>query len=49
MIMGMTMGELLFYGGIGGTALFGLLFVLLWFVYEGKKKRLIKRIEQEFT
>ncbi len=49
MLMGMTMGEILFYGGIAGTAFFGLLFVLLWFIYEGKKKRLIKKIEQELS
>ncbi len=45
----LTMGQLLFYGGIAGTAFFGLLFVVLWFVYEGKKKRLIRKIEQEFS
>lgn len=45
--MEMTFGEILFYGGIAGTAFFGLLFVVLWFVFEGKKKRLIKRIEQD--
>jgi len=43
----MSKGELLFYGGMVGTALFGLLFVLSWVVYEKKKKKLIEKIEQE--
>lgn len=47
MLTEMTMGELLFYGGMAGTAFFGLLFVALWFIYEWRKKRLIRKIEQD--
>lgn len=43
----MTMGELMFYGGMGGTAVFILLFAVSWAVYERKKKQLIRKIEQE--
>ncbi len=50
MVLGeLTMGEMLFYGGIAGTAFFALLFVILWFVFERKKKKLIKKIEQEYS
>lgn len=45
--MAMTAGQLLFYGGIAGVVLFGILFVLSWVVYEKKKKKLIKKLEQE--
>lgn len=43
----MTTGQLLFYGGIAGVILFGILFVVSWAVYEKKKKNLIRKIEQE--
>lgn len=43
----MTTGELMFYGGIAGTALFAILFVASWAVFERKKKNLLRKIEQE--
>ena len=43
----MTTGQILFYGGIAGMVLFGILFAASWAVYEKKKKKLIRRIEQE--
>lgn len=43
----MTTGQILFYGGIGGTAFFALVFILSWAVFEKKKKKLIRQIEQE--
>lgn len=45
--MTMTTGQLLFYGGIAGAVFFGLLFVISWAVFEKKKKKLMKRIEEE--
>jgi len=45
----LTLGEMLFYGGIAGTVFFVLLFVVLWLVYEKKKKKLIRKIEQEYS
>ena len=36
--MTMTTGQLLFYGGIAGVILFGILFAASWAVYEKKKK-----------
>lgn len=47
MLTELTMGELMFYGGIAGIVFFGLLFVILWLVYEWRKKRLIRKIEQD--
>jgi len=45
--MAVTTGQLLFYGGIAGVVLFGILFILSWAIYEKKKKKLIQKIEQE--
>lgn len=44
----MTTGQLLFYGGIAGTVLFAILTVVMWVVYENKKKKLLRDIEQEY-
>ncbi len=44
----MTMGELMFYGGIVGTTVFGILFFALWGVFEKKKKKLRRQIEEEY-
>lgn len=44
----MTMGEMMFYGGIAGTAVFVILFFALWGVFEKKKKKLRKQIEEEY-
>lgn len=45
--MMMTTGQILFYGGIAGTVIFALLFVISWAVFEKKKKKLMKQIETE--
>lgn len=44
----MTTGQILFYGGSVGVALFGLLTIVMWIVYEKKKKKLLQDIEQEY-
>lgn len=44
----MTVGEIMLYGGIGGTAVFGILFFVLWGVFEKKKKKLRQEIEEEY-
>ncbi len=44
----MTIGQLLFYGGIAGVFIFGILTVVMWTIFEKKKKKLICNIEQEY-
>lgn len=43
----MTQGQLLFYGGIGGIAVFTIMFVLCWIIFDKKKNKLIKKIDSE--
>ena len=43
----MTEGQILFYGGIAGTAVFAVLVVIVWSIFEKKKKQLLKKIEDE--
>lgn len=45
----MTTGQILFYGGIAGTVLFAVLFVVTWVMFEKKKKKLMGEIEKEHT
>lgn len=43
----MTVGQMMFYGGIAGIAVFAVLAVVVWMIYEKKKKQILKTIEQE--
>ena len=42
----MTKGQLMFYGGMIGVVVFLLLAIIVWNVYEKKKARLLKEIEE---
>lgn len=45
----MTTGQLMFYSGIAGTLIFIVLLIVSWSVFEAKKKKLIRKIEQELN
>ena len=43
----MTLGQIMFYGGIAGTVIFAILAAVVWTVFEKKKRRLLRNIERE--
>lgn len=43
----MTQGQLLFYGGMGGIVVFTIMFILCWVIFDKKKAKLIKKIDNE--
>ena len=45
--MNITTGEMFFYGGIAGTVLFSILFIVTWAGYNRKKKKMVAKIEDE--
>ena len=45
---GMELGELLFYGGIAGVALFALAGLICWLVLRKKGRALLRAIETEY-
>jgi len=48
MLSELTKGEIMFYGGMAGMAFLILLSIVLALVFARKKKKLIKKIEEEF-
>ena len=46
--MTLTIGQLMFYGGIAGAVLFTVLAIVVWTLYERRKRKLLKAIENEF-
>lgn len=43
----MTLGQLMFYGGIVGLILFAILIPVTWNIYESKKKSMKESIEKD--
>lgn len=44
----MTLGQIMFYGGIVGTVFSLLILFLSWGIFEAKKKKIRKQIEEEY-
>lgn len=46
-MVAVTMGQLCFYGGIAGAGASFFFMIMVFIVAEGKKKKMLKNIEQE--
>lgn len=46
--MSLTYGQMLFYGGIAGAVLFAVLFFVLWGIFENKRRKMMKKIDDEY-
>lgn len=44
----MTIGQILFFGGIAAMVIFIFAAIAAWTVFEKKKKRLLSEIKEEF-
>jgi hypothetical protein len=48
MIMSLTVGEMLFYGGIAGMALVALVSIVVIVILSGSRKRLKNKLNEEY-
>lgn len=43
----MTIGQMMFYGGIAGMIVFVIAAAIIWTIFEKKKKKLLSEIREE--